>query len=135
MVQFLGSTSLERLEGRLPLAVNDATGIPSEFGSFLSAETAGIGSRTEDAGDFYWSGTEKVLLRRVVRRSDEWVFAPETTYERQGDVNGVVFPCGWILNQATGVIRLYYGGADTCLALATAQLTDVLAYLSKCPDP
>ena len=35
--------------------------------------------------------------RRVLRRGDEWVFAPETPYERQGDVGGVVFPCGWIL--------------------------------------
>ena len=61
-------------------------------------------------------------LRQVLRRSDEWVFAPETPYERQGDVNGVVFPCGWILDQPSGAIRLYYGGADTCLALATAQL-------------
>ena len=65
---------------------------------------------------------------RVLRRSDEWIFAPETPYERQGDVNGVVFPCGWILDKPSGTIRLYYGGADTCLALATAQLSDVLSY-------
>jgi predicted GH43/DUF377 family glycosyl hydrolase len=73
--------------------------------------------------------------RRVLRRSDEWVFAPATTYERQGDVNGVVFPCGWVLDRASGVISLYYGGADTCIALATAQLEDVLSYLRTCPMP
>ena len=56
-------------------------------------------------------------------------------YERQGDVGGVVFPCGWILDKPTGTIRLYYGGADTCLALATAQLSDVLGYLRTCPAP
>jgi predicted GH43/DUF377 family glycosyl hydrolase len=72
---------------------------------------------------------------RVLRRSDEWVFAPETPYERQGDVNGVVFPCGWTLDRASGAIRLYYGGADTCLALATAQLADLLDYLRECPAP
>jgi predicted GH43/DUF377 family glycosyl hydrolase len=66
---------------------------------------------------------------RVTRRSDEWVFAPELAYERLGDVNGVVFPCAWILDKPGGEIRLYYGGADTCLALATAQLFEVLAYL------
>jgi hypothetical protein len=60
--------------------------------------------------------------RHVLRRSDEWIFTPEAPYERQGDVNGVVFPCGWILDKASGAIRMYYGGADTCLALATAQL-------------
>ena len=56
-------------------------------------------------------------------------------YERQGDVNGVVFPCGWTLDEPSGEIRLYYGGADTCLALATAQLADLLAYLRTCPAP
>ena len=34
---------------------------------------------------------------------------------------GVVFPCGWILDPRSGAIRIYYGGADSCLALATAQ--------------
>ncbi len=56
-------------------------------------------------------------------------------YERVGDVGGVVFPCGWILDQPGGTIRLYYGGADTCLALATAQLSDVVGYLRTCPAP
>jgi predicted GH43/DUF377 family glycosyl hydrolase len=73
--------------------------------------------------------------RRVLRRSDDWIFAPEMPYERQGDVNGVVFPCGWILHKASGAIRLYYGGADTCVALATAQLSDLLHYLGTCPAP
>ena len=71
--------------------------------------------------------------RRVLRRSDEWIFAPEMPYERQGDVNGVVFPCGWILDKASGAIRIYYGGADTCIALATAQLSDLLDHLRACP--
>ena len=53
----------------------------------------------------------------------------------KGDVNGVVFPCGWILDADTGMIRMYYGGADSCLALATAKLSDVLSYLKKCPAP
>jgi predicted GH43/DUF377 family glycosyl hydrolase len=57
------------------------------------------------------------------------------SYERHGDVNGVVFPCGWILDHPSGTIRIYYGGADTCLALATAQLSDLLDYLRDCPEP
>jgi hypothetical protein len=74
-------------------------------------------------------------LWRVLRRSDDWIFAPEMPYERQGDVNGVVFPCGWILDEASGMIRMYYGGADSCLALATARLADVLDYVRTCPAP
>ena len=71
----------------------------------------------------------------VLRRSDEWIFAPELPYERQGDVSGVVFPCGWILDKKTGVVRMYYGGADSCLALARAELSELLDYLRKCPAP
>lgn len=63
------------------------------------------------------------------------LWPPELPYENQGDVNGVVFPCGWILDEATGTIRMYYGGADTCVALATARLSDVLSYTHSCPAP
>ncbi len=72
---------------------------------------------------------------RVLRRSDEWMFAPEMPYEQQGDVNGVVFPCGWVLDKPSGEIRIYYGGADSCIALATAHLPELLDYLRQCPAP
>lgn len=96
------------------------------------------GVRTTAGGCLYRVGLALLDLEqpwRVLRRSDEWVFGPETPYERQGDVAGVVFPCGWILNDACNEIRLYYGGADTCLALATAKLDEVLSYLRTCPAP
>ncbi len=73
--------------------------------------------------------------RKVLRRSDDWVFAAETPYERHGDVGGVVFPCGWILDRPTGTIRIYYGGADTCIGLATASVGQLLEYLRNCPVP
>ena len=50
-------------------------------------------------------------------------------YECQGDVNGVVFPCGWTLDMPNGEIRLDDRGADTCLALATAELSARCSYL------
>lgn len=96
------------------------------------------GVRRTAGGCLYRLGLALLDLERpwqVLRRSDDWIFAPETAYERQGDVNGVVFPCGWILDEATGTIRMYYGGADSCLALATARLTDVLDYVRSCPTP
>ena len=96
------------------------------------------GVRVTAGGCLYRLGLALLDLEdpcRVLRRSDEWVFAPEMPYERQGDVNGVVFPCGWILDKPSGKIRIYYGGGDTCLALATAQLSDLLNYLRKCPEP
>ncbi|NDC63710.1 MAG: glycosidase [Planctomycetia bacterium] len=96
------------------------------------------GVRRTAAGCLYRLGLALLDLEQpwqVLRRSDEWVFAPETPYERQGDVNSVVFPCGWIYDEATGLVRMYYGGADSCLALATARLDDLLGYLRTCPAP
>ncbi|TET34917.1 MAG: glycosidase [Planctomycetota bacterium] len=66
---------------------------------------------------------------RVVCRSDEWVFGPETLYERVGDVGNVVFPCGWTLEGDQ--LRIYYGGADSCLALATGSLAEILDWLKN----
>ena len=96
------------------------------------------GVRVTAGGCLYRLGLALLDLEdpcRVLRRSNEWMLAPELPYERQGDVNGVVFPCGWTLDRTTGEIRLYYGGADTCVALATAQLSDLLEYLLTCPAP
>jgi len=96
------------------------------------------GVRHTPGGCIYRLGLALLDLEKpwqVLNRSDEWIFAPELPYEQHGDVNGVVFPCGWILDERTGEIRMYYGGADSCLALATAKLTDVLDYVRSCPAP
>lgn len=73
--------------------------------------------------------------RRVLRRSDDWIFAPEEPYERHGDVADVVFPCGWTLDVPSGTVRIYYGCADTCVGLATADLGELLSYVRSCPAP
>ncbi len=94
------------------------------------------GVRQTPGGCLYRLGLALLDLddpRRVLRRSDEWIFAPAAPYEQHGDVSGVVFPCGWILDKASGVVRIYYGGADSCVALATARLADLLNYLRACP--
>ena len=65
--------------------------------------------------------------RRVLRRSSEWLFSPSETYERIGDVGNVVFPCGWTV--ARDEVRVYYGAADTSIALAEGRLSELLAWL------
>ncbi len=66
---------------------------------------------------------------RVIARSDQWVFQPEESYEVFGDVDKVVFPCGWLRDGDT--LRLYYGGADSCIALATASISELLLWLKE----
>ena len=45
----------------------------------------------------------------------------------------MVVPTGLLHDRPTGLLRLYYGAADTCIALATARLDDVLDYLTSQP--
>jgi predicted GH43/DUF377 family glycosyl hydrolase len=94
------------------------------------------GVRQTAAGAIYRLGLALLDMEnpsRVLRRSDEWVFGPSAPYEREGDVDDVVFPCGWVLDD-DGTVRMYYGGADTCVALATASLSDLLEYIKSCPE-
>lgn len=66
---------------------------------------------------------------RPVARTDDWVFAPETPYERSGDVPNVVFPCGALLRD--GVVWMYYGAADSSVCLATARLDELIAAVKR----
>ena len=72
---------------------------------------------------------------KVLRRSDEWVFGPQEIYEKEGDVRDVVFPCGWVLDAENDRIKMYYGAADTSIALAVASLKETLDYIKSCPEP
>lgn len=81
------------------------------------------------AGAIYRVGLALVDLEeptRVLGRSSNWVFAPLTPYERQGDVPNTVFPCGLVHDHAAGEVHLYYGAADTSICLATASLDELL---------
>jgi predicted GH43/DUF377 family glycosyl hydrolase len=42
-------------------------------------------------------------------------------------VDDVVFPCGWI--EKNGEVFMYYGAADSCIALAIAKLDDLVDFL------
>ena len=88
------------------------------------------GVRLTSDGPIYRAGLALLDLDNpgvVLNHLDEWVFAPEAAYEMTGDVGRVVFPCGWVLDEPTDRLFLYYGGADTVIGLATARFSDVMA--------
>ena len=96
------------------------------------------GARQTPAGTLYRVGLALLDLddpRRVLRRGDEWVVNPQAPYEVAGEIPNVVFPCGAVLDPASGEFRLYYGAADTCVGLMTAQIGDILDWLRTQPVP
>jgi predicted GH43/DUF377 family glycosyl hydrolase len=64
-----------------------------------------------------------------LNRGDSWMFAPEAEYERRGDVQDVVFPCGYTIAKDGDTINLYYGAADSSIALAHGSIRQLLAWL------
>jgi predicted GH43/DUF377 family glycosyl hydrolase len=64
-------------------------------------------------------------------RGDEWIFGPEAPYECVGDVGNVAFPCGYILGEDGDTLHVYYGAADTSIALATGSVGEMLAWLDE----
>ena len=90
------------------------------------------GVRVTASGSLYRVGLALLDLDdpcTVLRRTDEWVFGPTEPYERMGDVPGVVFPTGWVLAEDGDTLRVYYGAADSVVAVATASLAVLLAGL------
>ena len=64
-------------------------------------------------------------------RGDSWIFGPEAPYEREGDVGNVAFPCGYTLDPDGDTLNLYYGAADTSVALATGSVRGMLRWLDE----
>ena len=92
------------------------------------------GVRQTAAGCIYRLGLALFDLdapERCIRRGDEWVFGPEESYEQRGDVGNVVFPCGYTIAADGDTVRLYYGAADTSVALATGSIREMLAWLEQ----
>ncbi len=66
---------------------------------------------------------------RIIARTDEPIFEPETDYEKEGLVPNVIFPCGAILLEDK--IFLYYGGADKVVGVATIDSRELLKKLEE----
>jgi predicted GH43/DUF377 family glycosyl hydrolase len=90
------------------------------------------GVRHTASGSLYRLGLALFDLEHpdvCLRRGAAWVFGPEASYERAGDVANVAFPCGYTVGDDGDQLNLYYGAADTSIALATGSLRELLQWL------
>ena len=96
------------------------------------------GVRHTASGALYRLGLALLDLEhpsQVLLRGDTWIFGPEAPYEREGDVDNVAFPCGWTIGDDGDTLNVYYGAADTSMALATGSIKQMLAWLDKHGEP
>jgi len=90
------------------------------------------GVKQSCSGCIYRLGLALFDLKRpeiCLKRGSEWMFAPVESYEKHGDVGNVVFPCGYTIGKDGDTIKVYYGAADTCIALATSSIKSMLEWL------
>jgi predicted GH43/DUF377 family glycosyl hydrolase len=124
--------------------------LPARKGGWWDAERVGLspplietprgwlmiyhGVRHTAAGALYRLGLALFALdtpERCLARGDEWIFGPEAPYEQDGDVDNVAFPCGYTLGADGDTLNLYYGAADTSIALATGSVRELLEWLDQ----
>lgn len=122
--------------------------LPARRGSWWDANKVGLspplietergwlmlyhGVRHTASGCLYRLGLALLALDKpevCLARGDAWIFGPEAPYEREGDVDNVAFPCGYTLADDGDTIHVYYGAADTCVALATGSVRGMLKWL------
>lgn len=67
---------------------------------------------------------------RPIAQTQNWLIGPDQPFEQAGFVPNVVFPTGLIRQSSR--ITLYYGAADTSVAMMTLSLEAVMANLRPC---
>ena len=96
------------------------------------------GVRHTASGCLYRVGVALFAIDRpdhLLARGDSWVFGPEAPYETTGDVPNVTFPCGYTIGDDGDTIYLYYGAADSSIALATGSIRELLRWLGNQGSP
>lgn len=69
--------------------------------------------------------------RKVIGRLKKPLFSPVEPWEKQGDVNNVVFPTGAVVKE--GRLYLYYGAADKLIAAKSIDLEEIVGALKSPP--
>ena len=64
---------------------------------------------------------------KVIHRSHDYLLAPKEEYERTGDVPNVAFPCAALTEGDK--LTVYYGGADTVVAMAHGKVSEIVDWL------
>lgn len=78
--------------------------------------------------------------QRVLARGRDNILEPRELYELTGQVPNVVFPTGMIVAEydeegyalSDSLVRVYYGAADTVVALATTTIKELLDECGRC---
>ena len=66
---------------------------------------------------------------KVIYRAAPYLMSPQILYECVGDVPNVVFPCAALVDADTGRMAIYYGAADTVVAIAFSKVDEMVQFV------
>ena len=67
----------------------------------------------------------------VKYRTQPYLLGPAEQYEMVGDVPNVVFPCAALHDIEQDKLAIYYGAADTFVAMAFGHLSEVINFTKE----
>ncbi|MEK7083466.1 MAG: glycosidase [Patescibacteria group bacterium] len=70
---------------------------------------------------------------KILHRSKQPILEPDESYENEGHKAGVIYSCGAVV--VKDKLFVYYGGADTVVCVATADLETFLNTLAHSQEP
>ncbi len=85
------------------------------------------GVEQKQVGRIYRLGFALIDLKnpeKILYRCEKPIFEPVKDYELKGQVPNVVFSCAAVVKEKT--LFVYYGGADTVIGVATADISKLL---------
>ena len=78
-------------------------------------------------GTYYYIGAMLLDLEqpwKIIGRTNSWILAPQELYERTGNCDNTVFPCGALGDWEKDELRLYYGAPDDKICLTTGSMRE-----------
>lgn len=84
---------------------------------------------TPAGGTYYYIGAILLDLEepwKVIGKTNSYILGPEMDYERHGNCDNTVFPCGVIPDYENDELKLYYGACDNYICLATGSISELV---------
>ncbi len=68
---------------------------------------------------------------KIKYRTQDYLLGPAVDYEMVGDVQNVIFPCAALHDIEQDKIAIYYGAADTVVAMAFGYISEIVKFTKE----
>jgi beta-1,4-mannooligosaccharide/beta-1,4-mannosyl-N-acetylglucosamine phosphorylase len=80
-------------------------------------------------GTYYYIGAMLLDLEepwKVIGKTNSYLMMPELSFEKHGNCDNTIFPCGAFAKYDIDELHLYYGASDFAICLAVGSLSEIV---------